>query len=108
MNAHLSVSVRERGQSVVVEVCGELDLASSSKLEHALRETWRVKPRLLVLELAKLRFIDMAGLRVLLGAQQDAADRSAQLVLANVRPAIRRVMALAQVDDLLTVLEMGT
>jgi anti-anti-sigma factor len=107
VQAHLNVSVREQGESVVVELCGELDLASSSKLEQALNDTWRAKPRLLVLELAKLHFIDMAGLRVLLGAQQQAMARSAQMVLSGVRPNIRRVMALAQVDDLLTVLETG-
>lgn len=105
MQAYLSVSVRERGGSVVVEVGGELDLASSPDLERILDDTLRAKPGLVVVEMGKLQFIDMSGLRVLLSAQQQAEERGSRLVLANVRAQIRRVMALARVDDLLTVLE---
>jgi anti-sigma B factor antagonist len=105
VQAYLSVSVRERGESVIVEVGGELDLASSPDLERVLDETLRPHPGLVVVEMGKLNFIDMSGLRVLLSAQQRAEERGTRLVLANVRSQIRRVMALARVDDLLTVLE---
>lgn len=97
--------MRERGESVVVEVGGELDLASSPDLERVLDETLRTGHGLVVVEMGDLQFIDMAGLRVLLSAQQRAEERGVRLVLANVRAQIRRVMALARVDDLLTVLE---
>jgi anti-anti-sigma factor len=105
VQAYLRVSVREQGHSAIVEVDGELDLASSHQLALALDQTWRKQPRLVVLELGDLRFIDMAGLRVLLVAQQRAEHEHARLVLANVREPVHRVMRLANVTGLFTILE---
>jgi anti-sigma B factor antagonist len=102
---YLSVSVRERGQSVVVEVDGELDLASAPELERALRQAWLQERGLVVVDLTDLRFIDMAGLRSLLTAQQQAEQEGRQLLLANVPDAVRRVMALAHVDEVLAIME---
>jgi anti-sigma B factor antagonist len=97
--------VRERGQSVVVEVDGELDLASAPELERALRQAWLQERGLVVVDLTDLRFIDMAGLRSLLTAQQQAEQEGRQLLLANVPDAVRRVMALAHVDEVLAIME---
>jgi len=105
VQTYLSVSVREQDRSVVLELEGELDLASSPQLEHVLERTRREHPGLMVLDLERLRFIDMAGIRVLLAAQQRAERYGHRLVLANVRHSIRRVMQLASVNGVLTVLE---
>lgn len=105
MQTYLRVSVREQGHSTVVEVDGELDLASSRILDQALEDAWRKRPHLVVLELGDLRFIDMAGLRVLLSAKQQAERQDARLVLANVRDGVLRVMKLAGVRSLFIVLE---
>ena len=90
---------------MVLEVDGELDLASTRNLEQALEDAWRRQPRLLVLELGNLRFVDMAGLRVLLAAAQRAEQQDTRLVLANVRDPVLRVMKLASVSSLFTILE---
>lgn len=90
---------------MIVDVDGELDLASSPQLEQALAHAWHDQPGLVVLQLGNLRFLDMAGLRVMLGAQDEAERHGGRLVLANVREPVRRVMKLARVDDLFTILE---
>jgi anti-sigma B factor antagonist len=105
VQTYLRVSVREQDHSIVLEVDGELDLASSRILKQALEDAWRGRPPLLVLELGNLRFIDMSGVRVLLAAQQRAEREDARLVLANVREAVLRVMKLASVRGLFTILE---
>lgn len=103
MSTYLTVSVRREGDSAVVEVGGELDLASSAQLEQALQLAWRAQPEQVVVELDELRFIDMAGLRVLLDAQQRAEDEDGRLVLAGVREPVRRVLALARMSDRFTI-----
>jgi anti-sigma B factor antagonist len=100
---YLMVSVRERGPSVVVEVDGELDLASSRQLEQALDDAWRNAPDTIVLDLRQLRFVDMSGVRVLLGASRRAEQRGTELTLTNVRDSIRRVLTLAGVNGLLSI-----
>ena len=105
LQTYLKVSVREQDRKVTLEVDGELDLASSPALADAVEQAWRNEPGLMVLELGNLRFIDMAGLRVLLAAQEHADRQSSRLVLANVRGPVHRVMMLAQVTGLFTILE---
>lgn len=105
MQTYLRVGVREQERSIVLEVDGELDLASSHILQQALEAAGRKRPRLVVLELGNLRFIDMAGVRVLLAAQQEAERGDRRLVLANVNPSVLRVLQLASVRGLFTILE---
>lgn len=105
MQTYLTVSVREQDHSVVIELDGELDLGSSPQLEQAIDYAQRDRPELVVIDLANLRFTDMAGLRVLMRAQ-DQTDRSGgRLVLANVPESIRRVLRLAQVNGTFTIVE---
>lgn len=108
MPSYLTVSVRRRDRSIVVHVGGELDLASSRRLEQALEEAWRSSPDELLIDLAKLHFMDMAGLRVLLDANQRAERRGTQFALTNVRDPIRRVLTLARVNGLMPIRGNGT
>jgi anti-sigma B factor antagonist len=105
VQAYLSVSAREQGESIVIEVDGELDLGSSPQLEQALDYARREEPALVVVDLAKLRFTDMAGLRVLMEAQAQSDREGRRLALANVPEPVRRVMNLARVNGVFTILE---
>lgn len=107
MQNYLTVSVLGRGRSTVVQVDGELDLASSPQLEHALEQAWGNAPDEIVLDLGRLHFMDMSGLRVLLTATQRAESQGTDLVLTNVRAQIRRVLTLAGVNGLLRIREEG-
>ena len=105
MQTDLVVSVQGRGPSIVLEVDGELDLASAPQLKRALEQAWGNAPEEIVLDLGKLRFMDMSGLRVLLSARQRAERRGTELVLTNVGDSIRRVLTLAGVNGLLPIRE---
>lgn len=104
VQAYLSVAVRENDRSTIIHVCGELDLASSVDLAGVIDRVRR-QARVLVIDLEKLRFIDMAGLRVLVTAHQEARAAGQEFVLINVREPVRRVLRLAQVAPLLPLLE---
>lgn len=105
MQTDLIVSVQGRGPSIVLEVDGELDLASAPQLKRALEQAWGNAPEEIVIDLGKLRFMDMSGLRVLLSARQRAERRGTELVLTNVGDSIRRVLTLAGVNGLLPIRE---
>lgn len=107
MQTYLSVNVRDQGQSIVIELDGELDLGSSPQLEQALDFAQRDRPALVVVDLDKLSFTDMAGLRVLMVAQEQSDREGGRFVLANVPDPVRRLMRLARVNDAFTILEEG-
>lgn len=107
MQTYLTVSVREQAHSFVVELEGELDLGSSPQLEQALDYVQRSAPPLVVIDLAKLRFTDMAGLRVLMQAQEHSDRNGGRLVLMNVPNVVRRLISLAQVNGVFTILDNG-
>src|SRR3954451_13139268 len=67
-DAVLSVRVEQEGEGVMVHVSGELDIASAKALEDELRHAIDSDASAVVLDLAGLRFIDSAGLRVLVRA----------------------------------------
>jgi anti-anti-sigma factor len=102
---YLNVAVGEREGSTVVHVEGELDLGSAAQLEDVIA---RVRPtsESVVIDLADLWFIDMAGLRVLLCAHEEAEHEGTPVALANVREPVRRVLNLAHVESVLPVQEV--
>lgn len=107
MQTYLNVFVRDQGQSIVIELDGELDLGSAPQLEQALDYAGRDRPALVVVDLARLSFTDMAGLRVLMAAQEQAEREGGRLVLANVPNSVHRLMRLAEVNGLFTIIEHG-
>jgi anti-sigma B factor antagonist len=108
VQTYLSVFVRDQGQSTVIELDGELDLGSSSQLEQALEHAGRDRPALVVVDLTRLSFTDMAGLRVLMAAQEQYEREGGRLVLANVPDSVLRLMRLAQVNGFFTIVENGS
>lgn len=85
---------------VRLELVGELDMASATRLEerlHALAEG--SDP--VVLDLHRLQFIDSSGLRVLVGAVTDARRDSRSLVFDGaLSPQVRQIIDLLELRDL--------
>jgi anti-anti-sigma factor len=88
----------ESGTATVV-ISGEVDAATVPLLEEALAEAAQVATGVLVVDVAGVTFMDAAGLRVLLGAQAEAAKRRAGLRLAHVSAAVQRLFTAAGVQD---------
>jgi anti-sigma B factor antagonist len=100
---YLSVALHVHEDSVLVQVAGELDLGSAPELQDALDRARDAARELIVVDLRKLEFIDMAGLRVLLSEHNKARRRARRLVLVNVGRSIRRVLELARATEVLTI-----
>jgi anti-anti-sigma factor len=81
-------------QSVLVRPRGELDLATSDRLQTALDAVDASTP-LIVLDLSGVSFLDASGLRVLIEAKRTLGER---LTLLPGAPAVQRLFALTGTD----------
>ncbi len=93
-------SVVENG-TASVSLSGELDLAGAQQLETRLDEAERTSPARLVIDLARLAFIDSTGLRLLLQADARARERGCELVLRHAAPTVQRVFEVTGALDVL-------
>jgi len=83
-------------ETLVVTLEGELDMAATFKLESELERLWaRHEIRRLEIDLAKLAFVDSAGLGALLAIRDRTQDLGIQLRLTNPSDPVRRILDLS-------------
>jgi anti-sigma B factor antagonist len=90
------VDVEGAGRAHTLRPVGELDIGTAPRLERALLDGREQGDRV-VLDLARLEFIDSTGLRVIVHAVEAARRERWELVLRHGPPAIRRVFEIAGV-----------
>jgi anti-sigma B factor antagonist len=90
-------SVEDAADGPLITLTGELDLLGADSLRHAVAAALEGSPRRLAFDLSGLRFIDSAGLAVLI----EASSRVDQLELRSPSPAVRRAVELTGLDDVL-------
>ena len=102
----LSLHTYRESESVRVEVSGELDLSSALVFEEQLRRVEEeCEPKLLVLDLRALRFMDSTGLRLILSAHARAINHGRKLAIVEGGEAIQRIFRLTGVHERLNMLE---
>jgi anti-anti-sigma factor len=105
----LSLHTYRESESVRVEVSGELDLSSALVFEEQLRRVEEeCEPKLLVLDLRSLKFMDSTGLRLILSAHARALNRGRKLAIVEGGAAIQRIFRLTGVLDRLNVVDAPT
>jgi anti-sigma B factor antagonist len=80
-------------------LAGELDLTTAPALAGHLEQALTRRPRRLVLDLARVTFVDVAAARVLAGATRRQPAAGAP-VLRQAGPEARRILALTGLDSL--------
>lgn len=83
----------------VITVSGDLDISSVERLRSAVIELAASHPEELTFDMARLRFMDSAGIAVLLGA----ASSVPSVRLRNPTVAVRRVIELTGLGEVLKV-----
>ena len=95
----LAVSIDSDSVELRMQVVGELDLATAPSLERCFGDL-RTDGTSLCLDLTRVSFLDLSGLRVLLDAQRNAHAHDKQLrVVAG--EAVRRLCELTETTRLL-------
>lgn len=97
------VSVTDAPDAVVVAVVGELDVATAPELREHLYRAIDAQPPLVVVDLARMDFIDSTGLGVLVGALKRVKERSGALELRALSPSARRVFEITGLSRAFTI-----
>jgi anti-anti-sigma factor len=98
--AEAAISTRSDPTGVpIVAVSGDLDLSNAAALETIVAVKVAERPEQLIFDLSDLRFMDSAGIAVLLGA----AAKVNAVHLRNPSPAVRRVVELTGLSDVLSI-----
>ena len=83
----------------MIAVSGDLDISSVERLRSAVTELTASHPQELIFDMERLRFMDSAGIAVLLGA----AGSVPSVRLRNPTVAVRRVIELTGLVEVLKV-----
>ena len=91
------------GAGAHVDVAGELDAATVSKLRAALGPLGRTPGDVVVVDVGGLTFADASALGVLVAAHTRMQAAGARLVVRSPSPLLERMLAITRVDEVLVV-----
>ena len=93
------------GETAVVTLAGELDMAATFRIEPELERLTRDdEVRTLVADMEGVEFIDSSGLGLLLATEQRLRAEGIRFVVANPSHSVRRMLELAGASDDLAVI----
>jgi anti-anti-sigma factor len=95
----------QRGDLVVIEVAGELDVESAASLRDSLRAAEDLTPARTIIDLTGLEFADSSGLAVLLAAARRSFLVEREVALVSPEGPVRRLIHIAGVDAVVPVYE---
>ena len=88
----LIIEIEDEGGDTVFVLRGELDPHTAPSLRTEIDRVFDAGRTNLVLDLSGLSFIDSSGLRVIISAHKDAAERNGHLVLRSPSQTTRRLL----------------
>ena len=74
-NEQLRIETQQRADRLILELHGELDMATSPQLAGALDELAQSGPTTIVLDLRGVSFLDSTGLKAIFGARNASRER---------------------------------
>lgn len=85
--------------SNVLPLEGEIDLHVSPVVSSSLKAMTANKPKKLVVDLARVSYIDSSGLAVLIEAMQTVAGYGGKFALAGLQESVRPIFEIARLDQ---------
>jgi anti-sigma B factor antagonist len=83
----------------VLPLEGEIDLHVSPNIVASLRMMTEKKPKKLVVDLARVTYIDSSGLAALIEGMQNVQDYGGKFALAGLQETIRTIFEIARLDQ---------
>lgn len=103
LRASVTVPPSAGAAHAVVVLTGEVDATNSDELYGVLESVVLQHPRLLVVDLTELGFMDSTGLRMLLRSSRELDQQGGVLALAAPQAPVARVLQLTRADQLIPV-----
>lgn len=69
-----SVDVEDHGETVVLNVVGEVDLVTAPVLEESISRVFARRPDMVVVDLSEVGFLASVGMSILIGCNEKAGD----------------------------------
>src|SRR5207237_9061219 len=92
----LQISARHLDKTTILDVSGDIDLASTPEFRKAaLRELRELRTPRVLLNLTAVRYIDSSGVASLVEALKASRDLRSRLLLFGLSSAVRRVLQLS-------------
>jgi anti-anti-sigma factor len=103
---HFQLTVEESGATSCLRPVGELDLAAVGRVENALDRVFQAPTtRRVVFDLRRLTFLDAAGLRTILRANDRARALAFELVVVRPPGTANRVFTLTRAGEQLNLVD---
>ena len=107
----LSVAATPKAKGAyIVSPSGEINSNTSQILQDKLDQLMAEQTSLIVLDMAEVKYLDSAGIRVILKTKKMLAGRKGHLVFMNLQPPIQRIFdiinALPNIDVFVDLKEM--
>lgn len=83
----------------VLSLEGEIDLHVSPEVAEELRAIVAKKPKVLVVDLGKVTYMDSSGLAVLIEAMQKVQEYGGQFALAKMQEGVQHIFEIARLDQ---------
>jgi len=101
-----SVEIAQRSDGFEAVLAGEVDMSTVGELEKRLKDALEDSPKMVVLDLRQVTFLDSSGLRLILRVNKHQEEMGGRMVLVRGGRRVERVLEitgadreLAQVDD---------
>jgi anti-anti-sigma factor len=102
----LVVRTAKNGDTEVIALCGELDLANAGTAETALNASLEADDTQIVVDLSKLEFIDSTGIALLVAALNRNGSEARVRFVPSSAPAVTRVLELTGLAERLPLAEL--
>lgn len=99
----MEVTLQYNSGTVIVAPSGEVDLSCSRELQGHLKKAMESKPPRVVVNLAKVPYMDSSGVATLVEAMQIARKQSTRLVLCALQDKVRSIFEIARLDRVFTI-----
>lgn len=99
----LDVTVQTEPNATIVTPGGDVDLSCSRELQAHLRKAMESRPKLLVVNLGKVPYMDSSGVATLVEAMQIARKQSTRLVLCRMQDKVKSIFEIARLDRVFTI-----
>jgi len=101
----VEMSVREDGEITIIELSGEVDAQRSPEIKSKIRSLIGEGKAKLVVDLAKVKYMDSSGLGVLVSGLKAARKESGDLKLSTLQSEVQNIFELTQLNKVFEIFE---
>ncbi len=95
----ISRHMPQKEQPNVLPLEGEIDLHVSSEVAESLRSMIAKRPKLVIIDLTKVTYLDSSGLAVLIEGMQKVQEYGGKFALAGVQESVQHIFEIARLDQ---------